>query len=169
MKVVKRLFDRLEWLLRQLSSCLMVTFTFLVFLQVFTRYFLHFPLSWTEQLARYLFIWMIMLYMPVLMRQKVNMSFDIVAKRLPQKVQELFFMFCEFMIAVFAMMYFTSGVEFCVAFRDKILIGINLKAIYIYSAQIVGSGVLLLFTLEVIYDHFVELTGKKRIGKEAGQ
>lgn len=167
MRAVTKLFDKLEWLLKQISSCLMVVFTFLVFLQVFTRYFLNFPLSWTEQLARYLFIWMIMLYMPVLMRQKVNMSFDILLKRLPKNIQEIFFLFCELMIAVFAIMYLTSGIEFCTAFQEKILIGINIKAVYIYSAQIVGSGMLLLFTLEIMYYHFMEMIGKKRT--EGGQ
>ena len=167
MRAVTKLFDKLEWLLKQISSCLMVVFMFLVFLQVFTRYFLNFPLSWTEQLARYLFIWMIMLYMPVLMRQKVNMSFDILLKRLPKNIQEIFFLFCELMIAVFAIMYLTSGIEFCTAFQEKILIGINIKAVYIYSAQIVGSGMLLLFTLEIMYYHFMEMIGKKRA--EGGQ
>ena len=168
MKHVTKILDKLQLVMKQLSSILMIIFTTLVFLQVFTRYFLKNPLTWTEQLARYLFIWMIMLYMPILIREKGNMAFDVIAKRLPKIGKEIFILITEIMIAAFAVMYFISSLEFCFAFSSKLLIGLNINANYIYSSQVVGSFTLLLFTLELIYYHVVDMKKylkEKKVGE----
>ena len=57
MKTVGKAFDRLEAVLKVISGVLLVGFVILTLVQVIMRYVFKNPLSWSEQLARYMFIW----------------------------------------------------------------------------------------------------------------
>ena len=61
----------------------------IITLQVFFRYILQNPLSWSEQTARCLFIWMIMLAVPVLFYRKGAVAFDLLVDMLPRRAQDI--------------------------------------------------------------------------------
>lgn len=165
MKTIKKCFDSIERGLKGASGLLLVAFTALTLVQVAARYLFHAPLSWSEQAARYLFVWMIMLYMPVIMRDGGNLGFDLAVKRLPEQVRDLLWLLCEILICGFATLYCLYSVQLCEKFAGKVMIGLNIKAPWVYSSQIVGAGLLCLFTLEMIVNHLLRL----RKGKEAGR
>ena len=56
MKFLRFLNDHLE---EYLLVFLMVVEVVVVFAQVVTRYVFHSPLAWSEELARYMFIWLV--------------------------------------------------------------------------------------------------------------
>lgn len=76
------LVERLEMILLSASIAIIV-------LQVVFRYILQAPLSWTEQAARHLFVWMIMLGVPVAFHRKNLMAFDLLLHSLPAGLQTL--------------------------------------------------------------------------------
>ena len=100
MKTVGKVFDWVELALKWISGLLLVAFTLLTLAQVISRYIFSMPLSWSEQLARYMFIWMLMLFMPVIMRHGNNLGFDLIINKLPKTAQDVFWIICESMIAV---------------------------------------------------------------------
>ena len=59
MKILKWLDNYLEL---TVSVFLMSLMTVLIFLQVVMRYVMHNSLSWSEELARYTFVWLIYSY-----------------------------------------------------------------------------------------------------------
>ena len=162
MKTVGKVFDAVEKVLCALSGALLVSFTLLTLVQVITRYLFNMPLSWSEQLARYLFIWMLMLYMPVIMRHGNNLGFDLIINKLPQKAQDIFWLICEALIAGFAGLYCYYSVQLCIKFSKKILVGLGIKANWVYSAQIVGAGILCLFCIELFIKRVIELKNGKK-------
>lgn len=161
--MIGKAFDKLERVLSALSGALLVAFTLLTLIQVVMRYVAKSPLSWSEQLARYLFIWMLMLYMPVIMRHGGNLGFDLIVNRLPKKAAEIFWLICEFLIACFAALYCYYSVRLCIKFAKKTLVGLGIKANWVYSAQVVGAGLLCLFVLELLINRAIALFGR---GKE---
>jgi TRAP-type C4-dicarboxylate transport system permease small subunit len=52
--------------------------------QVFVRYVLQFPLPWTDELARYTFIWSSFLSASVILGRGQHFSIDVVVGRLPR-------------------------------------------------------------------------------------
>ena len=162
MKTVGKAFDAVEKVLCALSGTLLVAFTLLTLVQVVMRYVFEMPLSWSEQLARYLFIWMLMLYMPVLMRRGNNLGFDLIISHFSEKAQDIFWLVCEALIAGFAGLYCYYSIQLCIKFSKKVLVGLGIKANWVYSAQIVGAGILCLFCIELLINRIIEMKNQKK-------
>src|SRR5437867_2710988 len=77
---------RLRWLLRLpeivLVGLLLIMST-VVFMQVVFRYFLHFPLAWSEELARFLFVWVSLLGAAIGVKQRAHFGFGLLLHALP--------------------------------------------------------------------------------------
>lgn len=58
-----------------------------VFLQVFFRYVLNNPLAWSEELARFLAIWLVYISAAIVLRDDSHMSMDYFVKLFSPKVQ----------------------------------------------------------------------------------
>lgn len=163
MKTVGKVFDAVEKVLTGLSGALLAIFTLLTLVQVVLRYAFNMPLSWSEQLSRYLFIWMLMLYMPVIMRKSNNLGFDLLVNRLPKRGQDIFWIACETLIGLFAALYCYYSVQLCLKFSKKVLVGLGIKANWVYSAQIIGAFFLCLFAFELVINRAAKM---KHTGKE---
>ena len=162
MKTVGKVFDAVEKVLCAASGVLLVIFTLLTLVQVVMRYVFSMPLSWSEQLARYLFIWMLMLYMPVLMRRGNNLGFDLIISRMSARAQDIFWLICEALIAGFAGLYCYYSIQLCIKFSKKMRVGLGIKANWVYSAQIVGAGLLCLFSIELIINRIIAMKKQKK-------
>jgi TRAP-type C4-dicarboxylate transport system permease small subunit len=68
-----------ELLCYALLAALVVTTS----LQVFTRYVINAPFTWTEELARMLFIWIVFVGAAVIVKQSSHISIDFVTRLLP--------------------------------------------------------------------------------------
>ena len=82
------------WLRRSLGSLeeyfcylLLVVLVVTTSLQVFTRYVLNAPLSWTEELARILFIWITFIGAAVIAKRSGHISIDFVTNLLPSRAR----------------------------------------------------------------------------------
>lgn len=91
-KLLSRIIRLIEYILMVLLGVALIIIT----LQVFFRYILHNPLSWSEQTARCLFIWMIMLAVPVLFYRKGAVAFDLLVDMLPRRAQDIAKFLCSF-------------------------------------------------------------------------
>jgi TRAP-type C4-dicarboxylate transport system permease small subunit len=69
----------LEWAVAGLMTMLVV----LVFTQVLVRYLTYHPLAWTEEAARYIFIWLCLIGAAVAARRGQHFAVDLVQRSLP--------------------------------------------------------------------------------------
>jgi len=83
------LLTRIITLLGQVNSAFVFVFKYLaitavavmtasILVQVFCRYVLNDSLPWSEELARYLMVWMTFLTLPVVSRTKQHAALDII-------------------------------------------------------------------------------------------
>jgi len=88
MKSFLRGLTRLDHFLAQLEAvilvALLVAMTVVVFLQVIYRYFLAQPLSWSEELARYFFVWICLLGTALSVQKRGHFGMELFYKMLPQ-------------------------------------------------------------------------------------
>ncbi len=145
---MKKVLDALEKTLRFICSLLMVGVMIMIAAQVFTRYVLNNPLTWSEHAARGLFIWMLMLYAGVLIRNAGNLGFDLIANSLPKTVSDAFNLICELAIFAFAVFWFFQGLAICQKFARFNFADLKLPYNTIYAAEPVGAALIAIFSGE---------------------
>ena len=160
---MKKIMDYMERGIRAVVTCILLAFILLVAAQVFFRYVLSSPLPWTEQAARYLFVWSIMLEMPVLFRRNANIAFDLVQKRLPVKAKKAIDIIGSLLIGAFAAIYFQAGLDLCIRSGAKLAVGLEIPIVLVYAAQPVGAALLFIVVVERIIDEVHQLISKEEV------
>lgn len=77
--------------------------------QVFTRYILNDPSSWSEELVSYLFAWMALIGASVVTGERGHMNIPIVVDKLGERAQKLFHIFAELAAFVFSAVILVYG------------------------------------------------------------
>lgn len=74
---------KLTWLVQVLTVALFTGMVVLVFAQVYTRFLTNHSLTWSEELSRFLMIWMVFLASYLAFKQKSHIMVDNLVKALP--------------------------------------------------------------------------------------
>ena len=158
---MKKALDLFEKLIDLIVAALIGAFTLLILVQVVSRYVFNNTVTWSEQAARYLFIWMVFLGMPVLYRHGEHVGFTMVAERFPKKVQAVVRIIIHLLVLGFCVFWLIQAIEFCGRVSGKRMVGLGLPQIYIHSCQPVGAVLMILFVLECIVNDVKTLAGKE--------
>ena len=122
-----------------------------VLLQVFFRYILNFPLAWSEELSRFLLVWVVLLGAAIGIKRKSHFSIDIVFKKFPQKVQKnLQFAIDVFLFILIFDVMVLNGVYLAKLTFRQISPALHLRMAYVYSAVLAGGILSCCYTLENI-------------------
>lgn len=71
----------------EVASLLMMAITVILILQICTRYFLGDPLSWTEEVSRHLFVWLVFFGASGAIRDRSHIAVDLVNARLQPRAR----------------------------------------------------------------------------------
>ena len=77
--------------------------------QVFTRYILKNPSSWSEELVSYLFAWMSLFGASIVVGERGHMNIPIVVERLGDSGRKFFAIFAEVIACLFALVILVYG------------------------------------------------------------
>lgn len=102
---MKKLLSAYDWLEAHLLAFSLAFTTILIFIQVIMRYIFNNSLSWSEELARYIFIWQIWLGTSISMKENEHICLDMLNNKLKGKAKlalalfanALMLMFCAFL------------------------------------------------------------------------
>ncbi len=144
---MERFTNRLVWILEKLVTMMIVTAVILIGMQVFMRYVVSSPLSWTEQISRYLFIWMIMLGIPIMFHRKIYMAFDLIFDSLDDRKQRLMGIIIKVAICFFALFYFRYSLSLCINTYGRMTAGVKLPLYMVYGAQPASASCIFIVTL----------------------
>lgn len=146
---IRRLTRIVERLLIGLSAAIALV----VFLQVLFRYLLQQPLFWSEELPRYLLIWMSFLAAAVAQRDEAHINITLVVNRLPAGGRRLAHLAANALMLAFLGVLIYSGslvTRITVAHRSTAL-QIPMAAVYI--ALPLGAALMALYlALQILED-----------------
>ena len=80
---------------------LFLAMTITVIIQVFFRFVIQSPLRWTEELARYLMIWLVLMASAIAMRNRSHLQVDVLTSALPQKPKRILTAIVDLLTIVF--------------------------------------------------------------------
>lgn len=99
---MKQLRKFLDQVLHVLAGASFIAMVALTCWQVFTRYILQNPSSWSEELVSYLFAWMSLLGASLVVGERGHMNIPIVVERMGAKARKFFAIFGEIIACLFA-------------------------------------------------------------------
>ena len=126
---------------------LLVAMTLTVFSQVIARYIFEAPLSWSEELARFILIWLSMLSAAYAFKTKSHFALTILANKLPEKHRE-FTSFCvNILVAIFFLIICYYSVIFVHSVNGHVAPALQISMQIPYSSIIVASGLITIFSI----------------------
>ena len=146
MSCIKRIstfFDKVCRVLVQMLTALMFV---VILLQVFFRYFLHAPLSWSEELARFTMNWITFIGVSAACKADSLSRVDIVTQKLSHKTQKALFVIADLIMLVITVMLFYYSIQFCTSPSSLTGMspGLHIPNWLIYSCLPIGFFLLVL-------------------------
>jgi len=137
----------LWWLLERTAGLLIGTITVLVSYQVFARYVLNDTPPWSEELCRYLFVWVSFLGACVALRRTTHLGVDSLVARLPAGAREVVGHAVTAVIAVFAGIMVWKGLALVPEMASQRSPSMSISLQYVFAAIPVAGAIMLGFQL----------------------
>lgn len=162
MKVLRILNDKLEEIF---LVVLMVADTAIVAAQVITRYLLKVPLPWSEEVARYMFIWLVWVGAAYATKEKRHISIDVLVTRIPNAGRKVCSVISTAVWIAFliCMAYLSFKLTKSVFGGSQVAVGSGIPMWIPYAAIPTGM-ILMLFRL--LQNCYYDLKGRGNDGKE---
>ncbi len=129
--------------LLEIAICtILVALTTVVFSQVISRYFLHAPLSWSEELARFLLMWLAMLSAAYAFRTKSHFALRVIVERFPGTFQRVISIAVHLIVTLFFFLILYQGIFYVKGVSGHIAPALQIPMEIPYSSIIVGSALI---------------------------
>lgn len=158
MKFINNLMKGVENLL----TGILIADTLIIFMQVIFRYVLGSPLGWSEQICRLLFLWGVMIGIPVVFYNKADMVFNLLYNKFPFKARKTLSSLFALLGMGFSIFYFVCGIQLVMKTGMRMTSGIKMPVNVLYIAQPVCAVLLCL----VFFDRFA---GALKMKPEKGE
>lgn len=144
----RRFLDRMfQTLLMVLMALLVVSVTW----QVLSRYLLAVPSHWTEELARFLLVWIGVLGAAYAFHMKMHLGIDLLALHLRGRSAFWLELFINSAVAVFAILVMIVGGANLVAMTwelKQLSAGLGLPMAWVYSVVPLSGGLIVWYALD---------------------
>lgn len=154
-KVYLNLMDHVNTIIGYLLALSLFFTTMITFWQVVSR-FIGSSLSWSEELTRFLMIFMIMLGAAIAHRKNKLISVEIVVEQLKGWMKEISFYLMHLFSIVFFIVLIVYGMNLASNFTNQIAPGTGISMKYIYMSLPIGGGLMLLNSLASLIEHWMK-------------
>ncbi len=146
--MIRAAFDRLE---EMLAAVLVTAMCAVVALQVFCRLVLRSPLSWSEELATILFVWVTMIGASLALKRGEHFAVELLRGVLPPAARRAAGVLVGLLLTVFSLILLVKGLE--MAWRN---IPVRTPAMEIpralpYAAVPAGGALMLVRSLQLVW------------------
>lgn len=138
------------WFGKHAGWVLIGLMTLVILLQVFFRYVLGSALTWSEEVARFMMIWMTFLIAPVAYRHGINVSLDFFASMIKGRLKEMMTIALNLLVILFLVIFFVESfgmIERGLKLKASTL---SIKMAYIYLILPISFFLMFLIAVELI-------------------
>ena len=140
--------NRLFYLLNQTEEIVIVAMFALmvavIFLQVIMRYVFSNSLSWSEELGKFLFVWITWLGISLGERKGEHIKITMLTDRLPFRVAQAVNILSEIVVIVICAVTFYYGISLVFSQMGTHYAGIKISVSWGYLAVVIGCGLMIL-------------------------
>jgi TRAP-type C4-dicarboxylate transport system permease small subunit len=145
-------FDRLlEWI-TTVVKWVMVSMTIVIFIittyTVFTRYLLNIVPSWSEEIPRYLLVWITYLGAGLAIKFKEHISLDVFFNLMSLRARQVGHFFLNGLVAIVAVIMVVYGIGLVNHFGEDLMESIPVTNFWLYLAMPVSGTLMLLYLVQ---------------------
>ena len=166
MGVFNRAVDLLSALLRAVILLMATAIFVIIVATVITRYGFNHVASWSEEVPRYLLIWISFLGAAVCVDLKDHIAFDYLYKRFPGPVRAAVQLLINAAIFGFGYIMLIYGIRFVQAFGGDLMESIPFTNVWYYTALPVSGVLIMLYSLRDQLN--VWFVGERRLEHDPG-
>jgi TRAP-type C4-dicarboxylate transport system permease small subunit len=136
---LEQLLDRLDRVVEWLIAALVAVMVVVGFLQIANRFVLNISLSWSEELQRYMHIWIVFLAIPVGYRRGAHLGMNMLLERMTRRLHDALVTLQEilWLVLAVAIAWFATRIMEVAQNQSSSTLGITMD--WIYLAQVVGG------------------------------
>jgi TRAP-type C4-dicarboxylate transport system permease small subunit len=138
--VIKAALKTLDWFCDISSLIILYVTVVVIFVQVIARYILQVALPWTEEFARFAFIWLIFLANALAERHNEHFRVSYFVEQAPRPVRYVFWVVGEILIFVFFIWLLMDSLQFVNMGKRMISPVMQLRLDWIYWGLPVAIG-----------------------------
>ena len=159
---MRRAYDRFVWVLETFSAVLLLVMLGVVLVGIFYRYVVDESLSWYDEFAGYILVWLTMYGSVLALAKRKHISFDTLVERLPPGARRVADVVCDLCVMSFSLVLLVAGWQLVREMADETAISVPaLRMAWIYSVMPISGGLMFLIGL-------VQLTRALLPGRSAG-
>lgn len=140
-----------RWLCIVLASALFI----IVVVAVIARYGFGQAVSWTEEVPRYLLIWISFLAAAVGVLKRDHVGFDVLFNALPKDARRILGVLLSALILMFGWIVFRYGITFVQDFGPDLMETIPYTNYWYYPAMPICGFLIMVFALKLMVDEIV--------------
>ena len=146
-RFLKRIADLLDRYSEKLLIILMISMFITVLIQIFYRYivirFTRISLPYTEELARYLLIWISYLGVAVGLNEGIHVSFDLLYDKLNISGKRFLYIVERLLMLFFILTILIAGRDLLVRLSSNVSPAMRIPIIWAYAAPWIGSWLIM--------------------------
>lgn len=154
MKILKQISEKVSHIAERVVQVTLVgmvaIMTIIIIVQVFMRYLFLYSLSWSEEVARYLMIWVAFLGASLALKYGFHIGIEFVITRIPEKTRTLINLLAKLSILVFLIFFTIGGFQVSWAVRDQDSPALLFSMGYAYLSAPVGGVFMIIHLLNCL-------------------
>ena len=141
---MERLLAGMDWVLDKLTLVLLVLLNLVVGMQVFSRYVLNHSLYWSEELARYMFIWLVFASAAIVLRKDRHIQVTAFVDILPVPVRQAIIFLGDILMLGFAGMVLWEGLRLAAMVWTVLTAAMEIPWSLVYIGIVLGMTAMVL-------------------------
>ncbi len=122
-----------------------------IFYQVVLRYVFRNANTWSDELARYSMMWIVMLGSPVVFRRNQHIKVDLFIEKVPPKFRKII-KFTLYVVMIFYLaVLFKGGLTMTINASVQLSPGMELNMAVMYASILIGTVLMILYILENMF------------------
>ena len=146
---------------------LMFAMSIIIFIQVIMRYVFQNSLTWSEELARYMFVWLGYFSVSFTARRGKHIRIDAAINLYPKKIRPYIEILSEIIVLAFSIFIAITGVTVFqkITWSGQISPAIGLPMQFVYAAPLVGFVLTAIRQIECIIKRIKNLNKPEEVSK----
>jgi TRAP-type C4-dicarboxylate transport system permease small subunit len=157
LKVLDRFLDGITAVVKTTMIVMTCAIFFITTITVFTRYLLDYVPSWSEEVPRYLLVWITYLGAALAVKFKEHISLDVFFKMMPLRARQVGHILLNGLIAVVGTIMVVYGVALVSQFKDDLMESIPVTNFWLYLVMPISGTLMLLFIIQDTWKAFLGL------------